>query len=115
MHGYAIGGDDTLVSGTGYDFMAGDAAYFMAETAVGGADTFVFAPGGGNDDIADFRQEDDDLIDVSAYGFSSMEDMTITDNNEGDTLIEFGTSGAVNSVTLLGFASELSVDDFVFV
>jgi hypothetical protein len=94
--------------------MAGDAAYVMAETAVGGADTFVFAPGGGNDDIVDFRQEDEDLIDVSAYDFSSIVDMTIT-NDSVDTLVEFGTSGADNSVTLLGFASQLSDADFVFV
>ena len=48
-------------------------------TVVTGADTFVFAPGNGNDDINDFRQSDGDKIDVSAYGFDSIDDMMITD------------------------------------
>jgi hypothetical protein len=42
---------------------------------VTGADTFVFAPGSGNDDINDFRQSDHDKIDVRAYGFHDIADM----------------------------------------
>ncbi len=79
----------------------------------GPADTFVFATGGGDDDIWDFRQSDGDQIDVSAYGFSSLEDLEITDLG-ADTLIEFGASG--DSVTLLGFADPalLTDGDFIF-
>ena len=60
MNGNARGGDDTLISGTGTDHMWGDARLINGVaasptadtgTVVTGADTFVFAPGNGNDDI----------------------------------------------------------------
>ena len=66
--------------------------------AVIGADTFVFAPGNGNDSIFDFRQSDHDRIDVSAYGFHSIADMTIT-ADAGNTKIAFDAN---DSVTLVG-------------
>ena len=77
-----------------------------------GADTFVFAPGNGNDDINDFRQSDADQIDVSAYGFTSLVDMTITFDGS-NTRIDFD---ATNSLTLVGFAdpSALHASDFLF-
>lgn len=75
-----------------------------------GADTFVFAPGSGNDDINDFRQSDHDRIDVSAYAFHSLGDMAICG---ADTIIAFDTS---DSVTLVGIAapSVLHASDFIF-
>jgi serralysin len=87
----------------------------MFDNAVGGADTFVFALGGGDDEIGDFRQSDHDKIDVGAYGFTDITDMTLSDLGT-DTLIEFGASGADNSVTLLGFADpgQLTDADFIF-
>ena len=114
MANVATGGNDTLVSGTGTDHMWGDAS-IMSAAAIGGADTFVFAPVGGDDFIHDFRQSDGDMIDVSAYGFSSIGDMTLSDLG-ADTLIEFGASGADNSVTLLGFddPNQLTNVDFIF-
>ena len=63
---------------------------------VTGADTFVFAPGNGNDDIGDFRQSDGDKIDVSAYGFHNLAQMMITFTGT-DTTIAFDAN---NSVTL---------------
>jgi len=79
--------------------------------ARGGADTFVFAPGNGNDDINDFRQGDGDRIDVSAYGFQSLTQMMITEVG-GDTRIGFD---ATNSVTLIGFSdpAALRPQDFI--
>jgi len=80
----ARGGNDTLVSGTGTDHMWGDAQSINGVAAsptaptgavVTGADTFVFAPANGNDDINDFRQSDHDKIDVRAYGFHDIADM----------------------------------------
>ena len=65
MRDNARGGDDTLISGTGTDHMWGDgqvlngvAASPTAATGsvVTGADTFVFAPGNGDDFVYDFRQ-----------------------------------------------------------
>jgi serralysin len=77
-----------------------------------GADNFVFALNSGNDDINDFRQSDFDSIDVSAYGFTSLDDMTITGDGTNTRI----ALDADNSVTLVGFAdpSELHASDFIF-
>src|SRR5262249_26227163 len=112
---------DTLISGPGTDHMWGDAQFINGVVAsptaptgavVTGADTFVFAPGNGNDDINDFRQSDGDKIDVSAYGIENLAQMTIAAVG-GDTRIAFDAS---NSVTLIGFSdpSALQVSDFIF-
>lgn len=111
MFGNSQGGDDVLISGTGQDLMWGDAK-IMDPGAVGGADTFVFGPDSGAfDAIGDFRQSDQDLIDVSAYGFTDISDMDISDNGT-DTFIEFDDN---NMVTLLGFDDVLTNSDFIFV
>jgi len=121
MRDNARGGDDTLISGTGADHMWGDAQFINGVaasptaptgTVVTGADTFVFAPGNGNDDIGDFRQSDGDRIDVSAYGFTSLVDMMITFDG-ANTKIAFDAS---NSVTLFGFTdpAALTASDFIF-
>jgi hypothetical protein len=96
------------------EFINGVAASPTAPTGtvVTGADTFVLAPGNGQDDINDFRQSDGDRIDVSAYGFHSPGDMTITSTG-ADTVIAFDTT---NSVTLIGISdpSVLHASDFIF-
>jgi Ca2+-binding RTX toxin-like protein len=116
MSGNARGGNDTLISGPGTDYMWGDAEYINGVLAsptaptgnvVTGADTFVFAPGSGNDYIGDFRQSDGDKIDVSAYGFHSLVNMMITfdgantkisfDANDSVTLVGFGSTGALQT------------------
>ncbi|HZB57322.1 MAG TPA: hypothetical protein VE527_27055 [Reyranella sp.] len=121
MRDNARGGDDTIISGAGTDRMVGDAVFINGVAAsptaptgsvVTGADTFVFAPGNGEDFVSDFRQSDHDRIDVSAWGFQSLADMTIVDAGV-DTRIEFD---AANSVTLSGFADPglLQASDFIF-
>ena len=112
MRDNARGGNDTLISGTGTDHMWGEAQFIIGSTVATGADTFVFAPGNGNDDINDFRQSDHDRIDVSAYGFHGLADMTISAVG-GDTKIAFDAN---NSVTLVGFndPSTLHAWDFIF-
>ena len=121
MSGNTRGGNDTLISGAGTDHMWGDgedingvAASPTAPTGtvVTGADTFVFAPGNGNDNINDFRQSDHDRIDVSAYGFHSIADLTITGTGT-DTVIAFD---AADSVTLVGVSDPtvLQASDFIF-
>ena len=114
MSDNARGGNDTLISGTGTDHMWGDAQVINGvlppyRSVVTGADTFVFAPGNGNDDIGDFRQSDGDKIDVSAYGFHNLAQMMITFTGT-DTTIAFD---ATNSVTLVGFAAPLHESDFL--
>ncbi|MEA2852519.1 MAG: hypothetical protein QOE02_2538 [Rhodospirillaceae bacterium] len=110
MSDNARGGNDTLVSGTGTDHMWGDAQSINGVAAsptaptgavVTGADTFVFAPANGNDDINDFRQSDHDRIDVRAYGFHDIADMTITADGGGNTRIAFDAN---DGVTLVGIA-----------
>jgi hypothetical protein len=121
MRDNARGGDDTLISGTGTDHMWGDgqvlngvAASPTAPTGavVTGADTFVFAPGNGDDFVHDLRPGDQDRIDVSAWGLQSLADMTIVDTGV-DTRIEFD---AANSVTLVDFGdpAALQAADFIF-
>jgi Ca2+-binding RTX toxin-like protein len=75
-----------------------------------GADTFVFAPNSGTDTIGDFRQSDHDRIDVSAYGFTSLLDMTVSFDGS-NTKIAFDSK---DSVTLTGFTGTLRASDFVF-
>jgi hypothetical protein len=123
MSDNARGGNDKLISGTGTDHMWGDAEVINGVTAsptaptgtvVTGADTFVFAPGSGNDDINDFRQSDHDRIDVRAYGFHDIADMTITADGSGNTRIVFDANG---SVILVGISdpSVLHASDFLLV
>src|ERR1700704_1207064 len=109
MDDHARGGNDTLISGAGTDHMWGDAQVINGVaasptaptgTVITGADTFVFAPGNGNDDINDFRQSDHDKIDVRAYGFHNIADMTITADG-GNTRISFDAN---DGVTLVGIA-----------
>jgi serralysin len=117
----ARGGNDTLVSSAGTDQMWGDALLINDVVAsptaptgsvVTGTDTFVFAPGNGDDNVYDFRQSDYDRIDVSAFGFQSIADLTFIDTG-ADTRIEFD---AANSVTLVGFGDPgvLQASDFIF-
>ena len=77
-----------------------------------GADRFAFAPGNGDDTIHDFRQSDHDKIDVRAYGFHNLAQLTVTGVG-GDARIAFD---ATDSVTLVGFGdpSHLRSSDFIF-
>jgi Ca2+-binding RTX toxin-like protein len=121
MSGQSRGGNDILISGTGSDHMWGDAQFINGVAAsvaaatggvVTGADTFVFSPGSGKDDINDFRQSDHDRIDVSAYGFHSLADLSISAVG-GNTVIHFD---ATDSVTLIGISDPtiLHGSDFFF-
>jgi serralysin len=123
MFDNARGGNDTLISGPGTDHMWGDAQVINGVaasptaptgTVITGADTFVFAPGSGNDDINDFRQSDHDRIDVRAYGFHDIVDMTITADGNGNTRIAFDAN---DSVTLVGISDPhiLHPSDFLLV
>src|SRR5882672_7144743 len=123
MFDNARGGNDTLISGPGTDHMWGDAQVINGVAAsptapvgsvVTGADTFVFAPANGNDDVNDFRQSDHDRIDVRAYGFHDIADMTITADGNGNTRIAFDAN---DSVTLVGIGDphSLHVSDFLLV
>ena len=98
-------GADIINGGTGNDELSGGDGL----SADGAIDEFVFAPGDGNDTIRDF-ENGIDLLDVSAHGFVSSTEFTITDVG-GDKVINFGG----DQVTLTGLAGEVIDDgDFIF-
>jgi serralysin len=106
MSDHTVAGKDRLVSGTAVDQMFGDAIEILGNNVTTAADIFVFKPGSNHDVIGDFRQSDGDRIDVSAYGFDSLSDLTISGN-----LVSFGGG---NDVTLSNFAGTLTAADFIF-
>lgn len=67
-------GQDALNGGAGRDVLDGGAGL---DTLRGGSagDTFVFNPGCDEDHILDFRKEAGDKIDVSGFGFDSVDDV----------------------------------------
>lgn len=117
------GGDDHLTGGTGNDTLWGDGLAFRLVTLPGfdlltingGADTFAFAEGDGMDRIMDFRQEDGDRIDLTAFDGLSFAGVAIAESasNPNDTVVTF-ISG--DQITLVGFVDEtlLGADDFIF-
>jgi Ca2+-binding RTX toxin-like protein len=107
-----ICGNDTLISGTGTDYMWGDAPTINGSKVTTGADTFVFKPGSFADVIEDFRQSDGDKIDVSGYGFTDFASIQGDIRAVGSTtLINFGGS---NNVELVNFTGTLTGADFIF-
>lgn len=111
MDGNTKGGSDRLISSAASDNMYGDAA-IIASAAKGGADTFVFAPSNGDDIIYDFRHADSDKIDLIAFGFVDITQLTMTALGNGITQI---TAGSSLHLTLIGIAdpSLLLASDFI--
>lgn len=107
MWGNSICGKDRLISGTGDDLMYGDAQTLFSATIKTAADVFVFAPSNGADTIYDFRHSDGDRIDVRAFGYHGLADLTVS----GGNVIDFGGG---NSVTLAGLTTALVASDFIF-
>lgn len=106
---FGQGGDDTLIGGKGDDLLWGGTA----------DNTFVFGKDSGEDVIADFRNGDENLIDVSAYGVERFADLDMDESKAGVTIDlgkSAGGSGNVNTVTLLGLdEDDLDACDFIFV
>jgi hypothetical protein len=120
------GGNDTLIASNGNVNMWGDAAS-PASGAMGGADTFVFLPfepyapfdvGGPIvvDSIKDFRHRDGDRIDVSNFGFSEINQLSILPTGDGNSRIDLPPdfSGTLQ-VNLVGIPdpSSLVASDFI--
>ncbi|SHK05824.1 type I secretion C-terminal target domain (VC_A0849 subclass) [Shimia gijangensis] len=80
-------GDDTLSGGLGNDTLEGGSE----------ADTFLFAPGDGNDLVNDFSYSDGDRIDVSAYGFTSTAEFASISFDGTNTVIDLN---GVDTITL---------------
>ena len=109
----SVGGNDTLISGTGSDLMWGDAET-VAAGATTGADVFVFAPGSNLDTIYDFEQGQD-LIDVSAYGYTDFDELVITGDGN---VVDFDETPAdlheLSVFSIDGSEVTLVESDFIF-
>ena len=95
------GGTDTISGGGGVDTISGGAGN---DSLFGGAgaDRFVFDHGTGHDLVGDFATGSDQL-DLSAFGFASVQDVQNAAHDVGsDMVIDLGNG---DSVTLLGMAS----------
>jgi hypothetical protein len=81
-----------------------------------GNDTFVFAPGYGNDTITDFSRArgNRDIIDLSAFNFASFTDvLNRVVVNGADTVFNFGNGDTLTvQNTAAGNVTNLLVDDF---
>ena len=108
----AEGGDDTITFGTGAEFIRSGA----------GNDTIITIAGGGSDTVDDFQAgvATDDVIDVSAFGFESL-------NGAGLRLIDFASDDGFNTTIDLDQAAggdelilnnvlvaDLDASDFIF-
>ncbi len=86
-------GDDIIAGGRGNDVLRGG----------GGEDVFVFTAGDDHDEIKDFSQADELLVDVQGFdGFDDITDAAI--ELENGTLIDFGNAGSV-------FLTDTEIDD----
>lgn len=99
-------GDDTLVGNRGADTLNGGAGDDVF-TGGRGSDVFVFASGDGNDEITDFGNVGDDVIDLTAFA-TSFESLGITESGD-DLLITVG-----DTTILLRDTTSVSSDDFLF-
>lgn len=102
-------GNDLVVGTQQADQISGGAGNDTLD-GYGGADTFVFAPGDGVDEISDF-EDGTDLIRFES-GPTGIGDLTISGVN-GDAVIAYN---GTDSVQLTGVSSlDLTEDDFQFV
>ncbi|WP_037306715.1 CHRD domain-containing protein [Ruegeria halocynthiae] len=117
----AEGGDDILSGGAGEDFIDGGRGNDVLDGGTdndrleggSGRDTFVFRRGTGSDIVADFTAgiEEGELLDVSDFGVTSLEQLNIEQDGE-NTVIDLGNG---DLITLEGVApNELVAENFVF-
>ncbi len=92
-------GDDTIEGGAGNDFMKGGR----------GADTFIFNAGDGQDVIRGFNVHED-VIDLSALGIDSIDDLDISGGRS--TQIDLGDGNSIDLVRVN--VDSLSEDNFIF-
>ena len=80
----------------------------------GGSDIFTMSADGQVDAIKDF-QVGQDLIDVSAWGVTEFDQLTITDHASGKSILRFGSELlSINDGYWTLPASSLGADDFIF-
>ena len=117
---YGGEGSDTLKGGTGADTLWGGSGDDMLDGGAGadvldggiGFDTFIFAPGHGEDTVTDFRNGRD-LIDIKAFGLPGFDDLAVSPD-PGGVIIDLTDHGG-GTILLEGFDSaNLDAADFLF-
>ena len=104
------GGNDKLIGGDGLDTLEGGGGNDELDGG-NGVDTYVFAGANGADTITAFANGAD-LIDLSAYGLSGLNDFVI--EQAGDDTVISGYNGEGNNITLKNFqSSDLGPEDFI--
>jgi Ca2+-binding RTX toxin-like protein len=97
------GGNDTIAGRGGADFLSGG----------NGDDTFVFTDDGGADQIADFDDFGNDIIQLSIAGVTTFANVAAVMTQSGaDVLIDFATTDILLTNTTL---ATVQSDDFAFV
>ena len=104
-------GSDTLQAGSGDDILEGGVGADTMDGGIG-VDTFVFSSGHGMDTITDFRNGQD-LIDISAFGLSDLDDLALASVADG-VAIDLAAHGG-GTILLEGFdIADLDATDFLF-
>ena len=120
LYGGPGGGDDVLVGNTGNDRLFGGQGQDRLEGGTGndrlagghGADVFIFESGHGTDTITDFS-DTEDKIDLSAFGLSGYDDLTVSSSTDGVTIDLSAHDGG--TILLEGFVmANLDAADFLF-
>jgi len=103
-------GDDFVVAGSGADIISAGAGDDLLAGGLG-ADTFVFADEPGDNRIFDFSFND--VIDISAFGFSDLADVVAASEAVGGGVVI--TLDDDTSLTLDGVSvGDLTASDFIF-
>ena len=124
MRDQAHGGNDLIDGGPGDDALAGD-AFGRDPDTVGGRDRFVFAPGSGHDDIADFESGKDHFdvhryhlpgralgLDTNHDGHVDVQDAFASINENGTFVIDLGAArGGQAGVDTVAFENLTSLTD----
>lgn len=106
----AGGGDDIVVGSSGNDVIDGGTGDDVLSGG-SGADTYTFGADSGQDEIVGWDGEDRISVD-GVEGVSSFDDLNITQDADGNAVIDFGNG---NQVTLNGVSpDDLDADDFDF-
>ncbi|SPH19771.1 Leukotoxin [Ascidiaceihabitans donghaensis] len=111
-------GNDNMSGGVGHDVVKGGAGNDTIDGGAGrdkleggaDADVFVFGPGAGRDIIVDF-EDGVDQIDLSAYGFTDITDLTFV--SMGDAVRVY-TDGADSFLMRDTDVADLGNDDFIW-
>ena len=120
LYGGPGGGDDIMLGNTGNDRLFGGQGRDRLDGGTGddrltgghGRDIFVFAPGHGVDTITDIANSLD-RIDLSAFGLSGYDDLTITSGTDGVTIDLSAHDGG--TILLEGFdVTNLDAEYFLF-